>query len=90
MHHHYQHGYLLNIHMPCVVLGQGLPGRWKDRGTGEAHGAWPCLLLCSIKMCGFAEAIWLEGQTGAVGQLAFLVKDRGCFCKFFLSGAAPN
>lgn len=42
-------------------------------------------------MCGFAEAVWLEDQKGARGQLVFLIKDRECFCKLFLSGdISPN
>lgn len=89
MHHHYHHDYLVNTHVPCVIPGQGLPGCWRDGGRDEeALGDWPC--LCSrappIKMWGFAEVVWLQDQNGARGPLVFLIKDRECFCKFFLRG----
>lgn len=39
----------------------------------------------------FAEAVWLEGQKGAGGWLAVLIKSRACFYKFFLSDdISPN
>lgn len=31
-----------------VILGQGLPGCWKDGGGDEALGAWPRLCACAL------------------------------------------